>query len=590
MGNTAEDIDDGLCLGRRFSKGRLFAKANFFLLYGASAIVLPTLSVYGRHLGLNAASVGLALTVAPFIILLVRPLIGKIADHLQTLTMILNVVLVMEVISLFVLTATPPIHVTQRLGTEHSFRTHLKNIGNVTSLPLGSRDDSCISDLVGNSTVQCTLTCPCLDKGDAPISLLNHSCNGFSNMTVELKPMGSTSNSLRLVSNDSELAQSFRWNSDITNSVVCDANCSADLSQCLVSTEDSHTIGKDLLHYQFWVFMILLFVIRIAISTAFSLSDTACFEALGNAPQDYAMQRLWGTVAWGVMATLSGLLIDAVNAALGYSDHTPGLYLAAALIVLETGVGFRWNLKTSKKSRAVLKNVGPLLKKPRHLCFLLDIFVVGCCSSIHWYYSYWYFTDLKASKLLMGLTLAAQSLLGDLPFMFISGWLIAKLKHINVVRLAFLGFFVKFLAYSYLQNPWYAIAIELLQGPTYGSFYVAMTSYARSISPPGTEATFLSLILGVFDCLGVATGSFLGGMGVNYWGTRQTYFVASFVPLVWLSISLLLHLVISRCLTPEKGDAEVTLGDERVESAQPFIASKPSAGPSDKEPTKEEHV
>ncbi|EEC17064.1 conserved hypothetical protein, partial [Ixodes scapularis] len=440
-----------------------------FMLSPASAIVLPTLSVYGRHLGLNAASVGLALTVAPFIILLVRPLIGKMADHLQTITLVLNVVLVMEVVGLFVLTATPPIEVSEQLETGHSFLTHL-NIGNVTS--------------------------------DASVDPANHLCTGFGRATVDLRLLEPTSNALKLLSNDSELKQNLRLNSDITSSLVCDANCSADLSQCLASTEDPHTIGQEFLHYQFWVFMIMLFIIRISISTAFSLSDTACFEALGSAPQDYAMQRLWGTLGWGIVATLSGLLIDTVNAALGYSDHTPGLYLAAALIILQTGVGFRWNLKTAKKSRAVLKNVGPLLKKPRHLCFLLDIFVVGCCSSVHWYYSYWYFTDLKASKLLMGLTLATQSLLGDLPFMFISGWLIGKLKHINVVRLAFLGFFVKFLAYSYLRNPWYAIGIELLQGPTYGSFYVAMTSYARSISPPGTEATFLSLILGVFDCLG----------------------------------------------------------------------------------------
>lgn len=589
MGNTAEDTDAGLCLGRRFSKGRLYAKANFFLLYGASAIVLPTLSVYGRHLGLNAASVGLALTVAPFIILLVRPLIGKMADHLQTITLVLNVVLVMEVVGLFVLTATPPIEVSEQLETGHSFLTRL-NIGNVTSLPLGMQGDVCVSNLIGNSTVQCTFTCPCSDEADASVDPANHLCTGFGRATVDLRLLEPTSIALKLLSNDSELKQNLRLNSDITSSLVCDANCSADLSRCLASTEDPHTIGQEFLHYQFWVFMILLFIIRISISTAFSLSDTACFEALGSAPQDYAMQRLWGTLGWGIVATLSGLLIDTVNAALGYSDHTPGLYLAAALIILQTGVGFRWNLKTAKKSRAVLKNVGPLLKKPRHLCFLLDIFVVGCCSSVHWYYSYWYFTDFKASKLLMGLTLATQSLLGDLPFMFISGWLIGKLKHINVVRLAFLGFFVKFLAYSYLRNPWYAIAIELLQGPTYGSFYVAMTSYARSISPPGTEATFLSLILGVFDCLGVAMGSFLGGMGVNYWGTRQTYFVASFVPLVWLSISVLLHLLITRCLSPEKGAVEVTLGKEHVESGQPFIAARPSSGTTGKAHTNEEQV
>lgn len=78
---------------------------------------------------------------------------------------------------------------------------------------------------------------------------------------------------------------------------------------------------------------------------------------------------------------------------------------------------------------------------------------------------------------------------GELPFFFLSGWILKKIGHINAMSLVLVGFGVRFLLYSVLSNPWWVLPIELLNGVTFGLFYSTMTSYASIVAPVGTEAT-----------------------------------------------------------------------------------------------------
>lgn len=92
-------------------------------------------------------------------------------------------------------------------------------------------------------------------------------------------------------------------------------------------------------------------------------------------------------------------------------------------------------------------------------------------------------------KTLEGLVTSIQSFGGELPFFFISGWLISKLGHINSMTLVLFVFGVRLCLYSILTNPWWVLPIEFTQGMTFGIFYTAMTMYANVVAPSGTAAT-----------------------------------------------------------------------------------------------------
>lgn len=85
--------------------------------------------------------------------------------------------------------------------------------------------------------------------------------------------------------------------------------------------------------------------------------------------------------------------------------------------------------------------------------------------------------------------MSIQTFGGELPFFFLSGWILKKIGHIHAMSLVLLGFGVRFLLYSLLTDPWWVIPIEFMNGITFGLFYATMASYASIVAPPGTEAT-----------------------------------------------------------------------------------------------------
>lgn len=136
---------------------------------------------------------------------------------------------------------------------------------------------------------------------------------------------------------------------------------------------------------------------------------------------------------------------------------------------------------------------------PRITVFFIWCIFVGLCTALVWNFLLWHLEVLgnniqgcngqNSMKTLQGLAMGIQCFGGELPFLFLSGWILQKIGHVNAMSLVLAAFGVRLLLYSFLVNPWYVLPIELLNGLTFGIFYSTMTSYASIVAPPGTEAT-----------------------------------------------------------------------------------------------------
>lgn len=102
-------------------------------------------------------------------------------------------------------------------------------------------------------------------------------------------------------------------------------------------------------------------------------------------------------------------------------------------------------------------------------------------------------------KTLQGIALGIQCFGGELPFFFISGWVIKKLGHVNAMTMVLFTFGIRLFLYSLLTNPWWVLPIELMQGITFGIFYATMTMYANIVAPNGTAATLQVIVIVMFD-------------------------------------------------------------------------------------------
>ncbi|GBL93443.1 hypothetical protein AVEN_59652-1 [Araneus ventricosus] len=288
----------------------------------------------------------------------------------------------------------------------------------------------------------------------------------------------------------------------------------------------------------FGIFVTLFLVSQTSLE---SLTDAACSKNLGDQMEDFGKQRMWGTIGWAIFALAAGALNHAFSVSNNETNYIPGFYLSIAFYVLDIFLIWKLQLKTPKSSKSIFKNVAWLLLKPRIIIFILEVIAVGLVRGVYMTYSLWYLETIGASPLLLGSITSVQCFLGEIPFLFISGWIIQKIGHLNVFTMSFIAHGLRFLAYAFLVNPWWGLLIEVLQGPSFGSFYAGITSYGKLVAPPGAEATVQGISLAALDGVGTSVGSLIGGYWVHHAGGRETFFQAGIWSIIFGMISCILN-------------------------------------------------
>ena len=133
-----------------------------------------------------------------------------------------------------------------------------------------------------------------------------------------------------------------------------------------------------------------------------------------------------------------------------------------------------------------------------------------------------YLLDLKAPKYLLGLTLTVGAVIG-LPFLHSSEWFMDKAGRVNLLILAQFVYMIRFVGYSFIQNPWFCIPFEAMEAFTLHLMWVAAVTYAASLTPPGLTATIQGTVGSIHYGVGRGLGSFIGGGLMAAFGARIAF-------------------------------------------------------------------
>ena len=101
---------------------------------------------------------------------------------------------------------------------------------------------------------------------------------------------------------------------------------------------------------------------------------------------------------------------------------------------------------------------------------------------------------------------------------------------------------MRVLAYSWIDTPSLALAVQLLHGPSFAMLWVAGVSYAHALAPAGLGATAQAQFVGVNFGLGGATGAMVGGFLYQHMGLALMYRWAG----VWLVVGLTVYMLADR--------------------------------------------
>ncbi|GIY14165.1 major facilitator superfamily domain-containing protein 6 [Caerostris darwini] len=570
-------------------------KIHFFLYIGGLAAVIPFIVVFAKkRLGLSATSLGSVLTSQMFIFIFTKPLIGYIADYFNRLKAIICTLTVINGVCMFLLLAIPQFE--RDTQEEASFATNVchkyKQLSqfkaNISILhctsfdyTVSSNQDeisiSCTIDtdyhgniseklFVINETAYSEFVCNemklkekqkvqlfCNDSRTLdhilclcdPVSL----CGNYSTDCIDsLQSYSPLLNEMNKIIAAESLSICFLSSDNLLN-IFVSRRFQNTVSENTLGTEDyNHNIANDFQTVQFWAFAILFSVASVCGNAIFTLSDTACCESVQKTGSDFGRQRLWGSIGWGVTAPLAGWLNDfTVN-------FTTSWTLMAVMMLLFLYNIYKMDLVKPHFSQNILKDVGTVLKSKEFLMYEAVIFLNGLGAGMIWFYLIWFLSSIGGSDFLCGFCLTVQCFGGALPLMLFSGWIIRKVGHFHILCLSLLAYTIRFLWYSYLYNPWWVLPVEVLHGVTYGLLCTVLASYGKLSSKPGTEATTQSILFSTHEGLGEGIGCIFAGIGFDYLGGHQTFFISGIFAACGFGISLVLSFFIRK----QKGAAPIT--------------------------------
>lgn len=334
-------------------------------------------------------------------------------------------------------------------------------------------------------------------------------------------------------------------------SASCEINCDNTMvNEIFEGAIESTKADPDQFTSQFWFFFLLMIISWIGQAVVVTFADAICFNILGAKLTHYGKQRLWGSVGWGIFSLVTGALIDNFSDG-AYKDYTVAFVLMFVFMTGDVIVSSFLKIESTKMSMSILGDIGTLLTSLPTFIFLLWTIAVGLCTGLLWQFLFWLLEDVSNLtcdgsnyiKTLQGLVSAIQTFCGEIPFLFVSGYILRKVGHVNMMSLVLFAFGVRFILYSFLSNPWYVLPIEMLQGITFGMFYPTMTSYASVVSPPGTETTVQGLVGAVFEGVGTSLGSFIGGHLYGTYGGWITFRAFGIGSLVCCGLHILLQYI-----------------------------------------------
>ena len=139
------------------------------------------------------------------------------------------------------------------------------------------------------------------------------------------------------------------------------------------------------------------------------------------------------------------------------------------------------------------------------LCFMAVLWVVGIAESLISNFMMWYLQDIHASLTLMGLFIVVTAL-SEILMHGMSYYLVQWCGHHWVMFFSLIVYGGRFLCFSYIRNPFFALPVQLLHGLSYTASQSAVKSYATSTSLPGMEGAMQFLLSVIYSGLGRGFG------------------------------------------------------------------------------------
>ncbi|XP_068926302.1 major facilitator superfamily domain-containing protein 6 isoform X1 [Petaurus breviceps papuanus] len=544
----------------------LISKVFYFFFYSAYGSLYPLLPVYYKQLGMSPSQSGLLVGIRYFIEFCSAPFWGVVADRFRK----------GKIVLLFSLLCW----VSFNLGIGFVKPATLRCVPKIPPTVHPTNGSHLLTTVLPNSSVIPPLTIvhatppKTLKKRNSPAVLMLEkelTSPGLVSpspaddtavvSTVQSPTAPSTNSSMLLIQNIST-----------TMTPVVTGNSTKVTATPSLTTKVSPSDQRTLVYDQQEVEAIFLVILLVVIigeffsASSVTIVDTVTLQYLGKHRDRYGLQRMWGSLGWGLAMLSVGIGIDYTHIDVlidGQGCKPPeyknyqivfivfGVLMTMALIVA-TQFRFRYSHFKSNNNKGkeveipqVERNNStessedtPTSSSQSQAFSFWDLIKLLCSVQygsvlfVAWFmgfgygfvftFLYWHLEDLNGTTTLFGVC-SVLSHVSELTAYFFSHKLIELIGHIRVLYIGLACNTARYIYISYLENAWTVLPMEVLQGVTHAAIWAACISYLSAAVPPELRTSAQGILQGLHLGLGRGCGAMIGGVLVNYFGAAATF-------------------------------------------------------------------
>ncbi|KAM5151581.1 major facilitator superfamily domain-containing protein 6 isoform 1-T2 [Mantella aurantiaca] len=589
-----EDLDwlEKHCV--KINNDLLISKVFYFFFYSAYGSLYPLLPVYYKQLGMSPTQSGLLVGIRYFIEFCSAPFWGFIADRFRKGKIVLLFsVLCWVLFNLGIGFVKPAALLCVTNNPLPVIPTNSSPV-HTTALPLPST--SVLTTKASSSTAKSRRRRDLYEdqfKLDAAKEL-GRKFNEENSISVQrfIREVGNDSGASVMADNGSSTPLPTTTIAPTTTTTTKSATSVLEYNQ-----EDVETI-----------FLLILLVVIIGeffSAPAVTIVDTVTLQYLGKHRDRYGMQRMWGSLGWGLAMLSVGIGIDHTHITViiqGLGCTAPdyknyriafivfGVLMSVALIVSTQFHFYYHHVKPNEQREDLeISPVEPSSQQEspgqnqnesrsveeavQHFRFwdLVKIICTvqyGSVLFVAWFmgfgygyvftFLFWHLEDLNGTTTLFGVC-SVLSHISELTAYFFSHKLIELVGHIRVLYIGLACNTARYLYISYMENAWTVLPMEVLQGVTHAAIWAACISYLSAAVPPALRTSAQGILQGLHLGLGRGCGAMIGGVLVNYFGAAETFRGIGMASLV----ILLLFALIQWIGIPQKGE-DASMLAERI--------------------------
>lgn len=256
------------------------------------------------------------------------------------------------------------------------------------------------------------------------------------------------------------------------------------------------------------------------------LLDSSTVAAAKAGRHSFGQIRVGGSIGWILSVWLVGLLIQSFGMRWLFYAYIVSMALTLLYALFHPP-------RSASSQIEIGHNLRLLLSDRSVVFFLLSVFLVSVGTGAVQNFFSLYLDGIGAPASVIGVAWAVAAV-SEIPVMLASGKLIRWIGPAGLLKIAFFVYAVRWLLFSFIHDPLWALAVQLLHGLSFAAYVTAGVTYLNQRTPEGLGATAQAILNVVSYGVASIVGSLAGGYLYDHAGMPVFFRIFSAVTVAGL--------------------------------------------------------